>query len=292
MIESINFNLDKMNNIDKLINKDSTLFNRETIPYNKIKIFKNLKNPEINFGKGLNIIVGDNGYGKSSLINLIASMTFSKQGGISFFSNEGTKILNENLAFFFSNLKYDGESVSYINPFATNGLLFHGAAFDYDFFEKCKNTMSNYTLSSGEKTLFELEMVGNEKFKFDKTKTLSKLLKIIESICERSYIKYSDDVKHYKIIKENLLKTYEINLIPKGNNTIIIDEFERSVSILNQRKILNDLKRKADEENIQIITSSHSIFSLMYLEDESVNFIGDLNYLKKLKKEFSYIFDK
>lgn len=69
MIEKIKFNFDSET-------KDNNVFTRGVHPYWYAKnVFKNLKDNEIEFSPGINVLVGENGTGKSTIIDIIRTLT-------------------------------------------------------------------------------------------------------------------------------------------------------------------------------------------------------------------------
>lgn len=130
----------------KIVNIDAT-----PVPWApKAKLLQGMT--EFKFENGLNIVWGENGTGKSTLISIMARLLHCEQGGKQKVTAESTR----NLGRVYPRgavLDHDGSPVSYVCPDKTPGLI--GGTFDYDFLEKgvwnCQ-----FHGSHGETTVFRI----------------------------------------------------------------------------------------------------------------------------------------
>ena len=220
------------------------------------------------FSKGKNILIGENGCGKTTIINMIADYMFCKKDE---FSN-----LNENNIREFFNNDNDkfGIEIKSNYDICTFKSYHEEEKYDNDILNDYKsffNHVNRTNISSGQKTidtmysLFET-MFSGEHNKFDKT-----------------YLNYNVN----DLWKENfsLLKKYiNDNHVEERDEiyTILLDEPDRNLSLSNIQQLYNVLSTPKDNE--QMICSIHNpmlIYKLSKLEH--INFIElTEDYLDKI----------
>ena len=223
----------------------------------ELPFFDNL----IEFKKGLNVIVGPTGTGKSTLLDMVVSYMAAKQGGVSTVTEQWVRdnISNNNLISDALELKHDGQPVLYSSPHSAVGIS--GSQLDDDFFLSGLLNVTD-TGSSGQKSI-------------------SKTSRCVSAIAEAAtdYKPQSDtydvafpDSIEYRIKAEDVndvwqayLSTASILLEPKikkSQKTIIMDEPDASLSLLFQRGFWQNIIKQAVAADFQIIVASHSIFAL------------------------------
>lgn len=243
----------------------------------KLPTFKNGK--EYIFKPGINIIIGPNGCGKSTLINLISSYLFCERGMV-------TKIPNE--AFLFPKI-FDFENESILN-----GIKIH-----HDFRSICfrykpsmemnesevMDNISNFSMflngksaSTGEKTLESLGFLFKE---FNNQKTYEFPIKKLKELADNV-----NDLWKNKI--NSLLNYYEENKIKITQEefefTLLLDEPDRDLDIDNIESIYNILSyQKPKTQVIAVIHNPILIYKLSKLD--YINWIEmKKGYLNKIKR--------
>lgn len=222
----------------------------KTLPF-----FQNTKS--LSFKPGINIIFGQNGTGKSTILSMLALSLASKQGGIS-------KVTGSWLTDTYKKgyqVSHDGQPILYCDTKTDVGLIGGQAAFDDDFMSAGVSAITRKA-SSGLTTLSRLEPV----------------LKVL----------LHDEPMPTKIEGN---QNHIIGSIPEGQKTIIIDEPESGLSYIVQSNLFPKLIDGAKRNNIQLIMASHSPFILGYPEDE-IHYIemepGFLNNTKNAFLSFSH----
>lgn len=223
MIENIDFFVKK-----ELLNKFSYI---EKLPFFQ-------KHKSLSFKPGVNVLFGQNGTGKSTILSMLAISLAGKQGGISKITNHW---MQDNSKDGFE-VSHDGQAILYCDTKTDVGLVGGLAAFDYDFHTAGINAAIRKA-SSGLTTLSRLEPI------------MDVLLK---------------DKPMPKNIEGN--KKHIVGKIKKGQRTILIDEPESGLSYILQSKFMPKIIEGAKRNNIQLIMASHSPFLLGY-DNEDVNLI-------------------
>lgn len=257
------------------------VFSKDTVEGSQQKHLSTLPaiealNYEIEFTDGLNIIVGPNGSGKSTILDAIANQLAATHTGLSqitegwlrnltFEEGDGSAVNPIGKPISNITIEHDGQPIAYIDPKRTTGLNsgqledeFMGAGL-LEFYDGSRE-------SSGEKTNRRIMpfldvLTGDVPLPDRLTSTLA---------YEKLNSSWQQRVNG---VEAHWLK----GSIPKGKQTILIDEIETGLSLINQillwKKILrSDYVR----ENFQIILVSHSIQSLHF---------DDVNYIE-LKKGY------
>jgi len=219
----------------------------------KVKAFEG--RTEFEFKPGINILWGKNGSGKSSVVQMLARLTHSGQGGV-------TKVTTETLRHFYDHqgfhggqdLETDGQGVWYCDPSERVGLI--GGSFDYDFMDMgLQNTM--FKGSHGETTLMRVYNILVDMKARKRPEIEYKHLR--KPPVEGSKDRYADqDREEYKrwLDATKYLRGEDKTSPP----TILFDEPDRSLDIPTQLRFWDTLT--AHDKNYQIIVASHSLFAM------------------------------
>jgi predicted ATPase len=241
------------------------------------------KSKHISFKPGLNIIFGQNGCGKSTILRMAALIMAAEQGGVSTITqswiNEISRCQSNTDS---SPLKgihmlHDGQPILYGNPRNAVGLIGGGAGFDDDFFtEGVANTMSKK--STGYTTMQRLGLM---------LEIAMKKKPFPASVENR--VKFNSSISDRQGCIDAALKM-QIGEMPLGQQTLIFDEPESGLAVVAQRNLFSMLAKSAIDNNFQIIIATHSVFSLALNENE-VNYIdmipGYINQAKAAVKLLS-----
>ena len=265
MIESIEIDFDKL--------KEFKPSSPNLYDFKNIDMM--LDNQKIIFKKGLNVIVGGNGYGKSAMLNILTTMMFNNKS----FEGELNKseILNfkRNPVYRFSNMVHDGQQTYFINTSQAVGL--EGGSFtDSNFEDALVNILVNQRQSNGQGTMTDLnkmfKKITSDKDFLSDDKFSDKIIELLKTE------NFSDsDV-------ERITRNHKFKISEKSQKTIFIDEFEKGLSLKNELDVLKALESLADNYNYQIIMSSQSpflstLFFKMNGSERKVNFIGEKNFM-------------
>ena len=241
------------------------------------------------FKSGVNVIFGENGSGKSTLLNMLARGTFCNHYGETIlnkrsmlenaFLKKVTKEEAESRNKYYSflsvepifSLHHDGSVTYYRNPkFSFGSNEDSISTYHSDLFSVLKDEGVNHKGSSGNKNKFRMNKVNDILDGKMKPRSVAE----IEYEPSDSYIRRDCE---FTINQEYTKGNFE-----KGATTIILDEPESGLDILSKIKWFKDLDKKAKEQNLQIIMSSHS--ELVFLLDD-VNFISaDQEYFNECLK--------
>lgn len=235
-----------------------------------LDFFKN--NNELSFKKGLNIIFAPNGSGKSTITDILAYATASKQGGISTITNKWAVDMTMERKWegeettFWGGVKciHDGQPTAYCSPMQGVGLIGGTMALDDDFFSQGLEDFKNRE-STGLKSIYRLGFIN-------------KFLAGEEKIPDEYAVKenYFKDRRLGYVIDELISPK-----ISKGQKTIILDEPDLGLSIHFQKVLWELIDSGARDHDLQVIVATHSPFSLLCdahfieLEDGYVNIAKD-----------------
>lgn len=253
-----------------------------TDEYGYIKDNKNTKDligKKFTFSDKINIIFGDNGSGKSSILRAIAANALTNDGWTKPFLFEPVYLTN------FKNILYgdDDKDERYTIEDLKEKIVTNEAKNSYKiewdgipvYYE---NFQSKNGSSIGDFSGSLLDGAGDEVvYHFGKNKVskgelqfflFNKLYKQIEKpvtldmVCEKvkKWAKNSNDVWYscYKIQEEYLYSQLKEN-IDNPKNTVLLDEIDKSFSITNAILFYKDiLPRLCEKTNTQIILVSHN----------------------------------
>lgn len=232
----------------------------------QLEFFKTNRN--IQFKKGINLLLAQNGKGKSTLLNILSTGLAAKQGGFSkvtdswigqvhpYFDKDKSFMSNFNII-------HDGQGIIYQNPRDSFGLM--SGYFDDDFFQEgLRNTLSKS--STGLTTLERLGLLFN-------------LFENKEFKSEIGKRKLSE--KHKDIV--SLLS----GQIEKGQKTVLLDEPESGLSLQYQYNLFSFINKKAKELDLQIIISTHSP-CLFVFEDANIIELSE-GYLSGLEETMTIL---
>lgn len=222
----------------------------------EVPYFKGKK--KVAFKPGLNVLLGPNGCGKSTVLKILGQTMSATQGGLSAITEGAARDVlmasnrlrgNEAKSLVGLKVRHDGQPVLFCDPRQAIGLV--SGAFDDDFFEQgVGEAMSGGKRSHGQASLGRMEAVLGV--------LLGKLQFPPEVIHKAQKKNYNDS---YGAAIDVLLADMEPS-IPKGQQTILLDEPEANFSLVWQSRLWARLASPAVSEKFQIIVASHSAYSL------------------------------
>jgi predicted ATPase len=200
------------------------------------------EHPTIKFKKGLNIVFGQNGSGKSTILKMMGSTLAAIQGGRS--------VLTKQYAFDHANMGFgctlihDGQGIMYCDPTTDIGLI--GGQFDSDFMmEGVSSVVFSSKESNGYKTLKKVEPILNVimgKAEFPKD--------------------IENRIDYHRLTQEPFFAHSITGSIPIGQPSLLMDEPDTHLSLPVQRNLWQVLGNPKYAENFQLIIATHSLFAL------------------------------
>lgn len=235
---------------------------------------------EITFKPGLNIIVGPNGSGKTSIINALSHHMGASHNGFSSITKkwihdiDWKKEGDKEVPISAVDVIHDGHPIIYGDPRRSLGISSHG--LDDEFYgEGLLESLSMSKESSGEQsnrriTPFLEILQGHEKFP--------------SGFSDHINLDNVNDLWKGRV--QSLFENWLTGTIDRGQPTVLLDEPESGLSMMNQILLWDKiLKSKAVSEKFQIILVSHSN---QCLDLENANYIelreGYLEACKKLSR--------
>lgn len=215
------------------------------------------------FNPGVNIIYGENGCGKSTILKILALTLAAKQGGRSVVTSDWHhSAKNEDNVF---GVIHDGQPVLSCDTNIDVGLIM--GHFDDDFFEAGLEATLRRD-SSGWTRLNRMKHVLNA-------------LKDTKNFPEHIEIKgYNKNITLPDVLKAT---------IPVGQRTILIDEPESALSFSAQQNIIRFIIQNAKDNDYQVIMATHSPFILEYCNSDDITFHSlskDPHYLMSSQLQF------
>lgn len=196
---------------------------------------------KFDFGSGINIFVGQNGTGKSTVLKILAQAMHCEQGGRSVVTSSSINdlYLDHESGLEAYSIEHDGQAVFHFDSSHTVGLIGGMAGFDDDFLEDgfC-NAM--YKGSNGQTILNRLNGL------------------LTDILFDNSFeIEYRASL-HKKGAK---VRKFLKGTIEKGPRTILLDEPDRGLDLRMQRGLWRLFRDIVAEGRNQIIIASHSPFA-------------------------------
>jgi len=240
--------------------------NRSTFEYVKkvdsktIKVLRTSK--VIKFTKGLNLIIGENGCGKSSLINMLGFYTFSNTGESKLAIGLNPDSINK---FFTIDKDIPCDGINLVNDYRlkVTKLILDKERDNEDMmgsFMNFGNFYNSINLSEGEKLIYAIHNTFEKMFSNDLLFDYSALTtKQVNDVWKN----YQDEIKKY--ITLNQVNEDEPVF------TLLMDEPDRNLDINHVNEIYNVLSNQ--KENGQMIVSIHNpllIYSLSKLENVNI----------------------
>lgn len=280
----------------------SLTINKELINFSKSKkyiceldIFKN--SDTINFKKGLNVIFAPNGSGKTTVINMLAHATHSREWGYSRVTRKSiqekdwlkdiTKEEKEerNLSWYragpfavepFFTVNHDGQAVAFCDPkFLVGGFGADDTLnFGYEYMSVHKEEMINIKGSTGKKNKHRMSLINSI---LNGEETLNEVVFDDKNILNR-LDSYTAEKANYEYLTAS---------IPLGQKTLLIDEPESALDLKEKISWFSTLEEKIKSQNLQVILITHSELALSFT---NANFLTvKENYIEEIKQDLKSI---
>lgn len=250
---------------------------------------------KIAFKEGLNVIFAPNGSGKTTILEMLAKATHSREWGYSRPTKKSMldekllrKISKEemdarDLSFYslfavepFFEVKHDAQTVLFCDPkFIVGGFGADDTLnFGYEYMSAHKEEHINVKGSTGNKNKHRMSLVND---------VLDGIKKVDSKIDDKYTSKMSlSSIDRFKAEKFNL--DYLQPSIEKGQTTILIDEPETALDLREKIKWFKSLEEKVKKQNLQVILITHSELALTF---KDANFItSDNAYIEEARNEF------
>lgn len=220
---------------------------------------KSLKGKMFEFTPGLNIIIGANGCGKTSMLNVIKDIMFCKNKVYSDIKNENYPVLQiegmyDSGIWHLTEMESDYR-VLLFSLRQEDELRHRELDSMMNFFQ----TYESYNSSSGENVLNSFHLLAEElvSFQGEKKKELSFKKEILD--------KLPDLLKHHGDMVSIIQNYYELNRISDNEETqkhsgitIVMDEPDRGLDVINLQSVFGLIENWVDIGKAQIIMSCHN----------------------------------
>lgn len=260
--------------------KKLTITDPNDTPINYINEIDWLRNNVITFKHGLNLIIGENGTGKTTLLSMIAMTMHCYQGGNIRITKKSIKDLvkcsdNKYIGYNGYEIEHDNSLCYYLKYGKSVGMNY--SLIDDDFFEEGLKSIILHG-SDGELSMNKIVDLDTQ------IKSTSYNINNILEDMDKRYINYNALVQSsFMIATEKLRK----NTKTTECKTILLDEPDGSMSIINQEILWKYLLQMSS--NIQLITTSHSVIPLGYkninIIETSKDYYKNIQRILKFKEE-------
>jgi|LSPY01.1.fsa_nt_gi ABC-type Mn2+/Zn2+ transport system ATPase subunit len=253
----------------------------------------NLKLPskEFEFKEGLNLIIGRNGSGKTSLLNLIRNYTLCFSGQCSSFPSDALKISNNlmNQSFSFSKVK---------KPTMKNGVRIFSDYKKAVLNFRTPDMIANHEWCDNETNFFQSLISSQASAGQGQIGALNSLIKHIKNIdsipdfphdqIENKKQKVNEVWEEYYNVLQNY---YKENTVETSNQiTILMDEPDKGLDIENLIGLKKFLLSFIEHKTFQIILVLHNALLLqsLFKEKDKINIISlTPGYEEKINEFFS-----
>lgn len=214
----------------------------------EIPFLKDIK--QIEFKQGINILFGQNGSGKSTILSMLAAYLAAEQGGKSCVTQSWISDYFMNNQAFDYHLIHDGNPILYGNPRNQVGII--GGQLDDDFI---LSGIMNAQMkrSTGETSCLRLT---------DAIKVIIKKEAHPETIEWKIKKNNVNDRWAERLEKAEKQLGRHHEFTGGTSNTVLLDEPESGYSITWQKTFWDNIIKPIDTEQFQVIIATHSIFSL------------------------------
>lgn len=272
MIEKIKFKFDSENNTNKV-------FLRGIHPYWYAKdVFKNLKGHEIKFSPGINVLVGENGSGKTTIIDIIRTLTlcrgkfYSEQDFTHLDNAKWSRILNTSKGIDL----YAGYDIVTFNMYNLNQMdAISESCEDYDFrSSRIQQKMAYAEESAGQRVVGDITSMLNYAFGDHRLDNLGTGCFNENKFNNKNYKKYQTYCKNH-MCEERII-------------TMLFDEPDKGLSIENL-EFIKDIYTYPRSDTQTIVVLHNPILILSVINNPNVNIIeltpGYVDKLVKFAKE-------
>lgn len=224
----------------------------------KIKIlnYKSIVDTTINLNKGMNIFVGENDAGKSSILEALSAVLLGRINGGGIVQNLKPSLFNSNTRnnYLESIKKYNsGEATELQSPPTISVEVFFD---DYPDFKGTNNSLGEDTAGVGLEITFDDAYCDLYKDLLEK--------KEIEEIPTEFY-----QVKLYSFKGEKLKNNY----LPF--KTVFIDTSKKDYSSVVDRLVLNSVSESLTNEEISKLSSEYKANRAKFMQSETINHINE-----------------
>jgi energy-coupling factor transporter ATP-binding protein EcfA2 len=227
------------------------------------------------FNKGINILFGPNGCGKSTILKTMKAYCGIQGGGWTYI-NDPMRLASNNFPFAYlgltpsrceADIGWDGTP-----SFFNDGDI---KVSDTFFYMNEKSSDDGIT-SEAEQLDMLAEKPSSGQYRIKKVNRVFNLIRDVPGISENdipngyNHTGCSNEIKYWKSLGQ------------KGPQTILLDEPERALSISLQKKLFTEILPKFTD--LQVIIATHSIFCLNMKDVNYIEF--EPNYINECRDAF------